>query len=66
MSQSYQQELLPQFPWQEDSRPDQGETNLGFEEDQEDKIQLWKEMETLELPEVDAEEIMCLSWFYQH
>ena len=32
MPQSYGQELLPRFPWQEDPRPNQGETNLGFEE----------------------------------
>ena len=40
MPQFHQHEGLSRSYWHEDSRPDQEETNFGFKENQEDKIQL--------------------------
>ena len=51
MSDSFWQDILPQCPWQED---------------QEDRTQLWDEMDPLELPEVDIKEIMSKSRFQRH
>ena len=48
------------------SIPFQGQSNWGFEESQEDKVQLWNEMEPLDLPEVDVKEIMSKSRFHWH
>ena len=54
------------FHRHEGSRPLHRQTNRGFEESQEDKVQLWNEMDQLELPEVDVEEIMSKSRFHWH
>ena len=55
MSQFHWHEGLSRFHWHEGSRPDSEDTNLGFERNQEEKIQLLEE--AIELEEREAEEI---------
>ena len=39
---------MSQFHWHEGSRPLQGQTNQGFEEMREDKVELWNDKKPLE------------------